>query len=157
MKHLWAPWRMDYILEKDSEGCILCKKVAENSDRKNLVLHRGCYCFIIMNKFPYNNGHLMIAPFRHVGSFEELKKREILELMNLLKESLLNLKKALNPDGFNVGMNLGKVAGAGIEDHIHIHVVPRWNGDTNFMPILASTKVMPDYLENTYELLKGYF
>jgi len=116
-------------------------------------LHRSSHSFIIMNRYPYANGHLMVAPNRHVGSLDELGEGEIADVMGLVKKSLYTLRRALKPDGFNVGLNIGKVAGAGVEDHIHFHIVPRWNGDTNFMPVVSGTKVMPEYLEKTYERL----
>lgn len=157
MKVLWAPWRMQYILGEKPEGCIFCVKPGERRDAENYILHRGRTCFVIMNIFPYNNGHLMIAPYRHVPSLVDLNDEELLELMKVLNLSLRALEDALNPHGFNIGVNLGKVAGAGVEDHVHIHVVPRWHGDTNFMPILAETKVMPQHLRETYGKLKESF
>ncbi len=153
MKVLWAPWRMAYIAGDREQGCLLCSKLQEKDDKGNLVLHRSGRSFIIMNRFPYANGHLMVSPNRHVASLQELDEGEMVDLMALLKKSILLLNRALRPDGFNVGMNIGRVAGAGIGDHIHFHIVPRWNGDTNFMPVLFETKVMPEYLEETYEKL----
>ncbi len=139
------------------EGCIFCKKPKGKKDAKNLILLRGKTAFVLMNLFPYNSGHLMIAPYRHIGRFEDLTKVEGLELFQLTSLSLKVLKEKLNPDGFNIGMNLGRTAGAGYEDHIHVHIVPRWNGDTNFMPVIADTKVIPEFLEETYKLLKPGF
>lgn len=153
MRNLWAPWRMKYILEEKPEGCIFCDKPKENKDKKNYILFRGKTCFVMLNTFPYNNGHLMVAPFKHSADLETLKKEELLELVQTLKKSLKLLNKALSPDGFNIGINLGKVAGAGVEDHIHIHVVPRWAGDTNFMPVISETKVISESLDKTYENL----
>jgi ATP adenylyltransferase len=151
MKELWAPWRMQYILEEKNTGCFLCKALEENEDKKNLILYRGDNVFVIMNRYPYNNGHLMLVPNRHIGELDELNSEEMLELMNVLTKMKKVLDKTLKPEGYNIGINLGKVAGAGVEDHLHIHIVPRWNGDTNFMPVIADTKVMPEYLEKTYE------
>lgn len=152
MKFIWAPWRMDYILEKKEKGCTFCKKPLEKRDRENLVLYRGTYCFVMMNKFPYNNGHLMIIPNRHCLDLEGLDENEVNELFYLLKTTTQILKETLHPHGFNIGINIGKVGGAG-EDHLHVHIVPRWTGDTNFMPILGETKIIPQYLEETYKTL----
>jgi ATP adenylyltransferase len=161
MKQLWTPWRMKYILgmKKNSDlkkqGCIFCEKLKENKDEDNFILYRGKTAFIILNIFPYNNGHLMVAPYKHLGELERLKDEELGELMSLVKKSTGLLKKALNPQGFNIGLNIGRVAGAGIEDHIHIHIVPRWEGDTNFLPLIGETKVIPELLKDTYKKLLG--
>lgn len=154
MKQIWAPWRISYILSEKPKGCIFCEKPKERKDEENLILIRGKHNFIILNAFPYNPGHLMIAPFRHVGLVEELTDEEALEHFKLLRESLKALRRALSPDGFNIGMNLGKTAGAGVEDHLHTHIVPRWEGDTNFMPVVADVKVLPEALSDTYRKLK---
>jgi len=157
MEHIWAPWRIEYILQaKDSktEGCILCQKSIETEDEANLILHRGKNNFIILNAYPYNPGHLMVAPYRHIGKLEDLNSEESIEHFLLIKLSIRLLKSAIEPSGFNTGMNLGRVAGAGIEDHIHTHVVPRWQGDTNFMSVLADTKVLPQALATSYTDLK---
>lgn len=156
MKILWAPWRMEYVVGDREEGCLFCSKLQGGNDRSNLILHRGNQSFMILNRFPYTSGHLMVVPNRHVASLEELNEGEMLELMMVLKKSLHVLKGALKPDGFNVGMNLGREAGAGIEAHVHFHVVPRWNGDTNFMPVLFDTKVIPEFLEKMYEKLLSF-
>lgn len=156
MKVLWAPWRMTYIAGDREQGCLLCSKLKGRDDRGNLILCRSSHSFVILNRFPYTSGHLMVAPNRHVASLDELNEGEMVALMALLKQSIIILKRALKPDGFNVGMNIGSVAGAGIEDHIHFHIVPRWNGDTNFMPVLVETKVMPEYLEKTYDRLISF-
>ena len=153
MKLLWAPWRASYV-EKPEETCIFCEKTGENKDEENLIILRGQRSFIILNRYPYNTGHLMIAPYRHVANVEDLTEEEVMEIFKLLRESIKAVKKAFKPDGFNIGVNIGKVAGAGIEGHIHIHVVPRWLGDTNFMPVTANTKVMPISLNETYERIK---
>jgi ATP adenylyltransferase len=152
MERLWAPWRMEYInsTRVGEGGCIFCDLPAEDDDEKNYILTRSEKAFAILNKFPYNSGHLMIAPFRHVGELEQLEDEEALNLHHLLQRSLKALKEAMTPDGFNIGMNLGQVAGAGIPDHVHWHVVPRWNGDTNFMPVVAETKVLPESLATTF-------
>lgn len=144
---------MKYILSQKSEGCIFCEKPRENKDKENYILFRGEHGFVILNAFPYNNGHLMIAPYRHVPNLEELSDEELLSLTSLLKSSIRLLRKELKPDGFNIGMNIGKVAGAGIDDHVHLHVVPRWIGDVNFMPVISETKVISEYLDMTYEKL----
>jgi ATP adenylyltransferase len=154
MKQLWAPWRMAYINQPGSpadEGCFLCAKARQHDeDAANFVLARGKRCFVIMNLYPYNNGHLMIAPYQHLPTIEHLKAPVLTEMMVLAQRCLAALRAAMHPDGFNMGINQGRVAGAGLEDHVHYHIVPRWNGDTNFMPVLGETKVMPDFLENTY-------
>lgn len=152
MEHLWAPWRMAYIDSGGKpDGCIFCGKATAEAeqDEENLVVHRGPRCFVLMNLFPYNNGHLMIAPYAHVPTIEELDAETLTEMMTTAQQALTALRNAIHPDGFNMGINQGTVAGAGIADHVHFHVVPRWNGDTNFMPVLGNTKVMPDYIENT--------
>ena len=156
MKVLWAPWRMAYIAGDREQGCLLCSKLNGRDDRGNLILCRSSDSFVMLNRFPYTSGHLMVAPNRHVASLDELNEGEMVALMALLKQSIIILKRALKPDGFNVGVNIGSVAGAGIEDHIHFHIVPRWNGDTNFMPVLVETRVMPEYLEKTYDRLISF-
>jgi ATP adenylyltransferase len=159
MQRLWAPWRMAYIESdtKDDE-CIFCAKAKDTAhDEENLVLYRGKRCFVIMNLYPYNNGHLMIAPYVHEPTIEELNGVTLTEIMRTAQKSLAALRAAMHPDGYNMGINQGRVAGAGIADHVHYHVVPRWNGDTNFMPVLADVKVMPDFLQNTYRQLQPYF
>ena len=152
MKTLWTPWRIEYITGEKKEGCIFCDKPKEGNDKKNLILFKGETSFIIMNRYPYSNGHLMAVPYRHINNMSELDHKERLELMNLTTKCI-EILKVMNPDGFNIGMNLGTAGGAGIDDHLHFHIVPRWNGDTNFMPLIADVKVMPEYLEDTYETL----
>ncbi|USG99921.1 HIT domain-containing protein [Thermococcus argininiproducens] len=154
MRLLWAPWRIEYIRSPKHNGCIFCDFPKENKDEERLILYKGKNAFIIMNNYPYNPGHVMIAPYRHVGKWEDLTDEELLEIMKLSQLIIKALKKAMNPDGFNMGVNLGRVAGAGIDDHVHLHVVPRWNGDTNFMPVLTNTKVIPESLEEAYKELK---
>lgn len=155
MKTLWAPWRIEYIRgEGKTPGCIFCDKPKEANDRENLILYRGKTCYIIMNRYPYSNGHIMVLPFRHTKMLEDLTSQEKLELMDQIALGMEALK-VFRPDGFNIGMNLGRAAGAGIEDHLHFHVVPRWNGDTNFMPVIGDVRVIPEYLEETYARLVG--
>ena len=154
METIWAPWRLEYILSKKEPGCIFCKKPLEKNDRENLILHRGKSHFIIMNAYPYNNGHLMIVPYRHTSAISGWSDDEKLELMELLEISLELLKRTMSPNGFNIGVNMGESAGAGIGDHIHVHVVPRWSGDTNFMPVLGETRVIPEHLLDTYDKLR---
>ena len=154
MRRLWAPWRLKYIKEDRSTECIFCKKPGENKDRENYILFRGKTCFVILNAIPYNNGHLMIAPYRHISSVEQMSLEEGVEMIKLLNKMVKLLTEVMQPEGFNIGMNLGKAAGAGIEDHIHLHIVPRWVGDYNFMPLFSDTKVIPEALEETYRKLK---
>jgi len=156
MKSLWSPWRMEYILERKPEGCIFCAKLTEKKDEENLILYRGKRAIVLMNKFPYNNGHLMLIPKRHCVDMEELDDNELHELFHLLKASVQVLKTTLGPHGFNIGLNLGKAGGAG-EEHFHFHIVPRWTGDTNFMPVLGETKIIPEYLVKTYQKLRSAF
>ncbi|MEM3395053.1 MAG: HIT domain-containing protein [Nitrososphaerota archaeon] len=153
MDRLWAPWRMAYIGGQKTQRCIFCRKPKERNDRANLIIMRGETCFVMLNAYPYNNGHLMTAPYRHVGDIRRLSMRESSELMMLSILSIDLLMRALNPMGFNIGMNLGRIAGAGIADHVHMHIVPRWAGDTNYMPVIADTKVLPEYLDETYSKL----
>ncbi len=154
MENLWAPWRIDYILSKKQEGCIFCDKPHENRDEDNLILYRGKCHFIIMNAFPYNNGHMMVVPYRHTATLSGWTPQEYSEFMALADLSVNLLKKTMRPDGFNLGVNMGLVAGAGVADHIHLHIVPRWNGDTNFMPVLSDTRVISEALRATYGTLK---
>jgi ATP adenylyltransferase len=147
---------MEYIKAagaEDAEGCIFCDLSARDEDEKNLILARSERAFAILNAFPYNAGHLMVAPFRHVGELEEVSAEELADLDGLLQRSIRALKEEYAPQGFNIGMNLGRVAGAGIPDHVHWHVVPRWNGDTNFMPVVGQTKVLPELLEESFRRL----
>jgi ATP adenylyltransferase len=157
MEALWAPWRIEYILGPKETDCIFCTKPAAADDKKNLILHRGACCFVIMNYYPYNNGHVMVVPYKHTANLQDLSDDENKELMNLMTLSCKVLQQNISPHGFNIGMNLGTVAGAGVKDHLHFHVVPRWNGDTNFMPITGHTKVLSEGLEQTWEKLKAGF
>jgi len=138
-------------------GCILCEKPRQSNDSLNYILHRGDKNFIIMNSYPYNPGHLMIAPYRHVANLDELTKEELHEHFEMVGRSLKVLRKAFDPAGFNIGINVGRVAGAGIDDHFHTHIVPRWQGDTNFMPVISEVRVVPEALAETYDKLKGKF
>jgi len=156
MEYLWAPWRMEYILGKKKRGCFFCNKLKEKKSKENLILYQGEHVFVVMNKYPYTNGHLMIVPKRHCLSLEQLDNNELKEFFDLLKTSVRALKASFHPHGFNIGMNIGKVAGAG-EDHLHLHIVPRWAGDTNFMPVIGKTKVIPEYLGKTYQKLHSAF
>ncbi|MBI5057739.1 MAG: HIT domain-containing protein [Nitrospirae bacterium] len=161
MKRLWAPWRIEYILDENkNKSCLFCDISKESNkarDKKNLILYRGKNCFVLMNKYPYNNGHLMVIPYFHTPTFEGLADDVLFELMTTVRESIDILKKAMNPDGFNMGLNFGKVAGAGMESHMHLHIVPRWTGDTDSMPIIAETRVMPEHLGETYKKLSKFF
>lgn len=158
METLWAPWRIEYIRsDKTEHGCIFCNKPKETRDFENLILYRGETCFVIMNYYPYNNGHLMVVPYRHTSDFHELTSGEKLEIMNLLDVSLVILREDMRAQGFNIGVNLGSVAGAGIAEHLHFHIVPRWGGDTNFMPVTGHTKVLSEGLKETAERLKAKF
>ena len=158
MQRLWAPWRMKYILDMDkTDGCIFCEKPKQSQDAENFILCRGKHAYIILNTFPYNNGHLLIVPYRHTAEMAELTDDEKLELMTLTAKSIEALRCQLHPDGFNVGMNLGRAAGAGIDEHIHLHIIPRWNGDTNFMPVVADTKVVAEGLEECFNRLRSAF
>lgn len=155
MHNLWAPWRMAFIEPKipPKSGCIFCTQPAEHHDPEHHILHRGERCFMMLNLYPYNNGHLMIAPYEHVGSLEQLDPTTLGELMAQAQLALRALGTTMHPDGFNMGINQGKAAGAGFADHIHYHIVPRWHGDTNFMPVLADTKVIPEHLDLIYQKL----
>ncbi len=160
MKQIWAPWRMNYIKNADTTlDCIFCEKqkMSRTNDRASYIVHRGQRAFVMMNIYPYANGHLLIAPYLHVPSLEDLPMIVSHDLTDLTRYSLTVLRDTLAPDGFNVGMNLGRVAGAGVESHVHLHIVPRWNGDTNFMPVLSETRVMPEHLTVTYNRLLPYF
>ena len=154
METLWAPWRMEYILRDKGEGeepCIFCSRITQDKDKQNLILYRSSQSFVIMNRFPYNNGHLMVVPYRHCGDLLDLKEAEKNDLFALIQLSVKALNQVMQPHGFNIGMNIGKVAGAGVDDHLHFHIVPRWNGDTNFMPIISETKVVSEALDKTYD------
>jgi ATP adenylyltransferase len=153
MKHLWAPWRMQYIVSKKGGACIFCVKPSRDQDRQRLILYLSEHSVMMMNRFPYNNGHLMVAPKKHTGTLQDLRSEELSDLSLLVRRAVSLLEMALEPQGFNIGMNIGEVAGAGVIDHLHFHVVPRWAGDTNFMPIVGETTVVPESLESTYTRL----
>ncbi|MFO7773225.1 MAG: HIT domain-containing protein [Dehalococcoidia bacterium] len=155
MEYLWAPWRMEYVQKATGSGCILCQKPAEDKDEVNLILYRGLHNFIILNAFPYNPGHLMVAPYRHTADLQDLRDEEAKEHFDIIKRGLELLREVMEPAGFNIGLNLGRVAGAGIAEHLHTHVVPRWGGDTNFMPVLSDTKVVSEALSATYRKLRA--
>ncbi len=155
---LWATWRLKYIESADkTPGCIFCEFPLRNpaEDRETLLLHRGEHAFINLNAYPYSNGHLMVVPYRHTAALDNLDDAILLEVMQLTRLAVRLLKAAFRPDGFNLGVNMGKVAGAGIADHLHWHIVPRWNGDTNFMPVLADVRVIPESLTVVYDRLRG--
>jgi ATP adenylyltransferase len=157
---IWAPDRFKYVKDasKDiEEQCVFCAKQAEEDDRANLIVHRGERCFAILNLYPYTNGHLMVAPNDHVARLQDLPPETTAEMMALAQRAMARLEEVYEPQGFNVGLNQGRVAGAGVEHHIHLHVVPRWGGDTNFMPVIADTRVMPQTLEQSYDALLGGF
>ena len=157
MKQIWAPWRMEYIKKDKSSDCIFCNLPKAGDDKNNFILFKGRYCFIIMNIYPYNTGHLMVVPYRHCACITDLDTDESMELNELTKRSIQILRNVNTPDGFNVGFNLGKSAGAGYDEHIHNHIVPRWTGDTNFMPVLADIKIHPESLQQSYEKLVPHF
>ena len=157
-QRLWAPWRMRYVQgERKDEGCIFCLAAESGEDEARLVLHPGERCLVMLNAFPYNSGHLMVSPHRHVGSIEDLDDGELLELMRLTQRSLRAVRKTYGPDGFNLGVNEGEIAGAGFADHVHLHVVPRWAADSNFMAVTADTRVLPESLEDSYARLRERF
>ena len=152
---IWAPWRIEYIRsEKEATGCILCRAAGAPEDRAALVLLRGKSAFALLNRYPYNSGHLMVSPYRHVPELDALADDELTDLMRMVQRCVAILRRLMKPEGFNIGMNLGRAAGAGIEDHVHVHIVPRWIGDTNCMPVLADTRVVPQALLDTWAELK---
>lgn len=161
MERIWSPWRMAYIQaakeQGEDGGCIFCDLPAEGDDVRTMILARGELAFVIVNSFPYNPGHLMVAPFRHVGAFTSLEADELADVDALVARSIRALEQEMEPHGYNLGMNLGRVAGAGIPDHVHWHLVPRWNGDTNFMPVVGQTRVLPELLDETYRRLRPRF
>jgi len=151
---LWAPWRMKYIMAGGQpSGCIFCLGNSAASDRENHVLCRYESCFAMLNRFPYNNGHILIAPYEHIPDLEGLSDEQLLDIMRLLRDCKRALAGTMSPEGFNVGLNLGSAAGAGVEEHVHLHIVPRWRGDTNFMTVTGRTKVIPQSLDDAYEVL----
>ena len=157
MNKLWAPWRMDYIQTKNDDGCIFCEKSLSSNDQENLILYRGAEVFALMNLYPYSNGHIMIAPYLHTADTNQLNSVGNQEIMWLANKSMNILKKLMNTDGFNFGANLGKAGGAGIEEHLHYHIVPRWSGDNNFMPVINNTRVIVEALNDSWSKLKPQF
>ncbi|MDO8491594.1 MAG: HIT domain-containing protein [Dehalococcoidia bacterium] len=154
-EQLWAPWRIQYIEMEKPQGCVLCQKLDSTDDAESLILYRGTQNIVMLNKYPYNPGHIMVTPMRHIGRLDDFTADEIAEHYDLVRKSVKALQKTMSPQGFNIGMNLGRVAGAGIEDHLHTHIVPRWNGDTNFMPVVGQTRVISEALTDTYKKLLG--
>jgi len=154
MKTMWAPWRIEYILDGKKDGCIFCRAVSEANE---LTLYAGKHTLVVMNKYPYINGHLLVAPARHISTLDQLSKAEMGELLSTVERSVDILKKCMKPDGFNIGLNLGKVAGAGVEEHLHFHIVPRWVGDTNAFTVFADVRVIPEHLKATHLKLKPHF
>jgi len=158
MKVLWAPWRMEYISSGKNKGeCIFCPGNNRSQDEQRLILCIGELSIVLMNRFPYINGHLLIAPVRHISTLDALSSEEKLDLITQVEKSIGVLKKVMNPEGFNIGLNIGKAAGAGVEDHIHFHIVPRWGGDTNYMTICGEVRVIPEHIQETYQKLLPFF
>ncbi|MBN2461592.1 MAG: HIT domain-containing protein [Candidatus Cloacimonetes bacterium] len=154
---LYSPWRLQYILAKKGKECILCLTHDSSADDQHLILYRGTESYVIMNTFPYNNGHIMAVPYRHVGRLNDLAGNEFVDLFNTVCLCEKILEKVYHPDGINIGMNLGRSAGAGIDQHLHVHIIPRWQGDVNFMTTVAGTRIIPEAFERTYKLLKEQF
>ena len=154
---VWAPWRLEYILSENETGCIFCDKPPQHRDTENLILWRGTTAFVMLNRYPYNNGHLMIVPHAHVASLTELGASHRAELFELTACCEHILQQALHPSGFNIGMNLGAAAGAGIAAHLHMHIVPRWEGDTNYMTVVGDLRVIPQHISQTYQMLVPHF
>ena len=155
MNRLWTPWRMQYIANDKSDGCIFCSALAQNNDRETLILYRGRHAFIMLNKYPYNNGHLLVVPYTHTGDLSALDADTLGELMTLVARAIEWLKLASGPEGFNAGLNLGKAGGAGVTAHLHFHIVPRWSGDTNFLTVTGETRVLPEWLDDTWSRLRA--
>lgn len=155
---IWAPWRLRYVSKANEQSeCVFCAKPAEGNDRDALIVHRGERCYVILNLFPYTSGHLMVALFDHIGRLQDVDPETTAEMMDLAQQAMRRMEEVYSPEGFNVGINQGRVAGAGVDGHIHLHVVPRWAGDNNYMPVVADTRVMPQSLEETYDALEGGF
>jgi ATP adenylyltransferase len=156
LEHLWCPWRMEYIQsDKNKDICIFCNEMSRPDGIENLIIHRGNRAFIILNRYPYTSGHLMVVPNDHLASLELLDTETRSEIMELTAQSMFVLREVYQPQGFNIGVNIGVAAGAGVLDHVHLHVVPRWGGDTNFMSALSDTRVLPETLESTFERLQN--
>jgi ATP adenylyltransferase len=157
MERLWAPWRLQYVAKEKNEGCIFCEKPLAGDDRAAHIVHRGALAYVMLNTFPYNNGHIMVAPFAHLANLEDLPPETLHEMMDLAQQCTRALKAGFSPDGINLGFNLGAAAGAGIKDHLHLHLVPRWQGDTNFMPVIGDVRVIPESLDQTFDkLVEGF-
>jgi len=157
-QRIWAPWRLRYVKDANkSSECVFCTKPELGDDREALIVHRGERCFVILNLYPYTSGHLMVMPFEHLGRLQDAEPDVTAEMMDLAQQAMRRMEDVYSPEGFNVGLNQGRVAGAGVEGHIHLHVVPRWAGDNNYMPVLADTRVMPQSLEESYDALRGGF
>ena len=159
MKQLWAPWRMVYILNEldEKKGCIFCDLPKENNDKKNLIVYRSEYCFVVLNKYPYNNGHVLIVPYKHTHDYIALDDNILLDIQKTAQKVMQVMKNVMQPQALNMGINIGRTAGAGIDQHLHYHIVPRWDGDTNFMPVIADTKVVSEALEATRDKLYEEF
>ena len=154
MKALWAPWRQPFVMRSPGKGCLFCKARRSRDDKRAWVVHRGKYAMVMLNLYPYNNGHIMVVPYRHVSKFSRLKDNELLEIWRLVERFMKKLDQKIHPHGYNVGLNLGRVAGAGVPGHMHVHIVPRWNADTNMMPVIGQTKVISASLQSLYRMLK---
>lgn len=157
MKQLWAPWRIEYILGEKPGHCIFCEYPKQDRDRELLILYRGRLCYVIINKYPYNSGHLMVVPYEHRSHLNGYSSETLNEMMALTDASVARLEKAMRPEGFNTGINIGKAAGAGIDEHLHMHIVPRWTGDSSFMAVLDEVRVVPEHIMATYDKLAPLF
>lgn len=157
MERLWAPWRMQYVGQEKPQGCIFCDKPQAGDDRAAHIVHRGKLAYVMLNAYPYNSGHTLVAPFAHLSCLEDLPPETLHEMMDLAQQCVRAFKLVFNPEGVNLGFNLGAAAGAGIADHLHMHLVPRWAGDTNFMPVVADVRVIPQALDQAYDLLVEAF
>ncbi len=159
MENMWAPWRMQYITGETEkhDGCVFCTLPEEKDDAKNLIVHRSLHCYVILNRFPYNNGHVMVIPYEHTSDILSLDDQTLADCQLTINKTVRALRNVFHPQGINLGMNMGQAAGAGIEEHIHYHLLPRWNGDTNFMPVISGVKVISEALNDTYEKLKAAF
>ncbi len=157
MKVIWAPWRMKYILSDKGQKCIFCELPEEAGDRENLILYRSSHNYVIMNRYPYNNGHVMVVPYVHVSSLAGLSDETLLDFMKVARHSVESIRKAFMPEGFNIGINIGKIAGAGMEEHLHLHMVPRWAGDTSFITVFDDIRVIPEHITETYDKLFAAF
>jgi ATP adenylyltransferase len=156
-ERLWAPWRLEYIRSPKPDECIFCRAIESDDDEKHYVVHRADHSFVILNAFPYNNGHVMVAPYVHEPAIDALDDATLLEMMQLVRRSTAALRETYKPEGFNIGINQGAAAGAGIEEHVHQHVVPRWGGDTNFMPVIGDVRVLPQALNESWKELRSVF